>query len=161
MTWDEEETIMPMKLTRENVRGTAKSCGRPAAAGRDARDAKSGAFLDNEHAMRPGEEETKRSGTDVTRVAILLMQDMRLETIAQPSSLPCTVAGWRMIGPTPFALMMHQMKNVIPAVGATMALRVKRWRILWIGNHIAGSEMSQKRKKQRKSRVVVPDDSGR
>ena len=36
-----------------------------------------------------------------------------------------------------------------------------RTHILWMGNHIAGREMSQKRKKHMKSRVVVPDDSGR
>lgn len=32
--------------------------------------------------------------------------------------------------------------------------------ILSMGNQIAGNEMSQKRKKHMKSRVVVPDDSG-
>jgi hypothetical protein len=45
MTCEEELTMMPMKLTTENVRGTARSCGRPAASGLVARDAKSGAFL--------------------------------------------------------------------------------------------------------------------
>jgi hypothetical protein len=65
----------------------------------------------------------------VTSVAMLLMQDMRLETIAHPSSLPCSVDGWRMTGPTPLAFTMHQMKNVIPAVGATIDLTVKRWRL--------------------------------
>lgn len=86
-----------------------------------------------------------------------------------------------MIGPTPLAFTIHQMKNVIPAVGATIALSVKRCRledgtrlvcrellkvkgstcILWIGNQIAGSEINQKRKKHIKSRVVVPEDAGR
>lgn len=33
--------------------------------------------------------------------------------------------------------------------------------ILWIGNHIAGREMSQKRKKHMKSRVVIPAEAGR
>ena len=33
--------------------------------------------------------------------------------------------------------------------------------ILWMGNQIAGSEMSQNRKKHIKSFVVVPDDAGR
>ena len=32
--------------------------------------------------------------------------------------------------------------------------------ILWMGNHMAGKEMSQKRKKPTKSRVLVPLDSG-
>lgn len=45
MTCEEELTMMPRKLTMENVRGTARSCGRPAAEGRLARDAKSGALL--------------------------------------------------------------------------------------------------------------------
>jgi len=66
-----------------------------------------------------------------------------------------------MIGPTPLALTIHQMKKVMPAVGATIAFTVNRCRILWIGNQIAGREMSQKRKKHIKSLVVVPDDSGR
>ena len=34
-----------------------------------------------------------------------------------------------MIGPTPLARTMHQTKKVIPAAGATMALRVKRCRL--------------------------------
>ena len=33
--------------------------------------------------------------------------------------------------------------------------------ILWIGNQMAGREMSQKRKKHMKSRVVVPEEAGR
>ena len=33
--------------------------------------------------------------------------------------------------------------------------------ILWMGNHMAGRDMSQKRKKHMKSFVVVPEDSGR
>lgn len=33
--------------------------------------------------------------------------------------------------------------------------------ILWIGNQMAGSEISQKRKKHMKSFVSVPDDAGR
>jgi hypothetical protein len=55
---------------------------------------------------------------------------------------------------------MHQMKKVIPAVGATMALRVKRCRIVWMGNQMAGREISQKRKKHIKSLVLVPDEAG-
>ena len=64
------------------------------------------------------------------RVAILLMHDMRLTTIAHPNSEPCTVAGCDMMGPTPFALTMHQIKKMTPAAGATMALSVKRWRLM-------------------------------
>ena len=33
--------------------------------------------------------------------------------------------------------------------------------ILWMGNQMAGREMSQKRKKAIKSFVVVPEDSGK
>ena len=45
MACEEDETMMPMKDTNENVIGTAKNCGHPVAEGRFARDAKSGAFL--------------------------------------------------------------------------------------------------------------------
>jgi hypothetical protein len=56
---------------------------------------------------------------------------------------------------------MHQIKKVMPAVGATIAFTVNKWRILWIGNQIAGREINQKRKKHMKSLVVVPDDAGK
>lgn len=75
------------------------------------------------------EGERKEKGTNVTSVAILLMQDIKLLTIAHPSADPWTVAGWLMMGPTPWALTMHQTKKVIPAIGATMDFRVKRWRL--------------------------------
>jgi hypothetical protein len=109
MVTDDEDTMMPMKLTSEKVNGTEISCGRSAAPGVFAREAKSGAF--------------------VTSVAMLLMQDMRLETMAHERSLPWRVEGCRMMGPTPLAFTMHQIKNVIPAVGATIDLTVKRWRL--------------------------------
>lgn len=132
--------MMPRKLTMENVKGTARSCGMPAAEGRLARDAKSGALLWGDahayiqSAKRERQEESSRRGggggeTYVTSVAMLLMQDIRLDTIAQLRSLPCNAEGWWMIGPTPLARTMHQTKNVIPAVGATTALRVKRCRL--------------------------------
>ena len=60
---------------------------------------------------------------------MLLIHDMMLETMAQPKAEPCSVPGWRMMGPTPCALTMHQMKNVIPAIGTMMALTVNRWRL--------------------------------
>lgn len=62
----------------------------------------------------------------VTRVAMLLMQDMRLDTMFQPRTLPCTVEGCLIMGPTPWALTIHHMKNVIPAAGTTAAFTVKR-----------------------------------
>lgn len=65
----------------------------------------------------------------MTPATILLMQDIRLVIIAQLRSLPCNVEGWWIIGPTPLARTMHQAKNVIPAVGATIALRAKRRRL--------------------------------
>jgi hypothetical protein len=52
---------------------------------------------------------------------------------------------------------MAQIKNAIPAVGTTNALTVNRCRILWTGNQIAGSEQSQKMKKETKSLVFVPE----
>lgn len=60
---------------------------------------------------------------------MLLMQDIRLDTIAHPSSLPCSWDGWRMMGPNPWALTMAQMKKTIPAVGATTAFNVNRCRL--------------------------------
>ena len=59
-----------------------------------------------------------------------LMHAMILTTMAQPNSDPCTVAGWEMMGPIPLALTMHQMNSMMPAVGATIALNVKRWRLV-------------------------------
>jgi hypothetical protein len=43
---------------------------------------------------------------------------------------------------------MAQMKKAIPAQGTKYALTVNRWRILWTGNQMAGSEQTQKRKKE-------------
>jgi len=60
--------MIPKKLTIENDKGTEISCGHNAAEGVAAREAKSGAL--------------------VTRVAMLLMHDIRELTIAQPSSEP-------------------------------------------------------------------------
>ena len=57
------------------------------------------------------------------------MHDMRLTTISQPSSEPWTVLGREMIGPTPLAFTIHQIKKVMPATGATTDFRVKRCRL--------------------------------
>jgi hypothetical protein len=59
ITCDEELTMMPMKLTMENVNGTARSCGRPAANGRFARDAKSGALLRHHDRVSKGPPEAR------------------------------------------------------------------------------------------------------
>lgn len=64
--------------------------------------------------------------TYTTSVAMLLIHEVRLATIIHANSLPCNFAGWWMMGPTPWALTMLQMKNVIPAMGTTIALAVKR-----------------------------------
>lgn len=61
---------------------------------------------------------------------MLLTHDMRLATMAQPRDEPWIFEGWRTIGPTPWALTMHQMKNAMPAMGTMMALMVKRCRTL-------------------------------
>jgi len=63
-------------------------------------------------------------------VAMLEMQDMRLETIAHPRSEPWSLAGCFTTGPIPWALMMHHTKNVIPAMGTTTAFSVNRCRLL-------------------------------
>jgi hypothetical protein len=123
----------------------------------------------------------------VMSVAMLLMQDIRLAITAQVRSPPWDVegSGWRTMEPTPLARTMHQIKNVIPAMGAkTMALRgekvptgtgtdqvsvtqirncaYNRWERTFYrwGNQISGREMSQKREKQRMCLVVLPDDAG-
>jgi len=44
-TWEEELTMIPIKLTSEKPSGTESNWGSTAASGRDARDAKSGALL--------------------------------------------------------------------------------------------------------------------
>lgn len=83
--------MMPMKLTMEKPSGTEMSWGHTVADGYVAREAKSGAFLSG--GMRNYGSE--RSGqTYVTSVAMLLIHDMRLETILQPKTLPCTAEGW-------------------------------------------------------------------
>ena len=74
-----------MKLTSENPRGTESSCGRIAAAGVFARDAKSGALLKS---VSPDWHRVGNRRTHVTSVAMLEMQDMRLKTIAHPRSEP-------------------------------------------------------------------------
>ncbi len=61
------------------------------------------------------------------------------------------------MGPIPCALTTAHMKNDIPAVGTTKDLTVNKCLIWWTGNQIAGSEQSQKTKKERKSLVVVPE----
>ena len=67
--------------------------------------------------------------TYVMSVAKLLKQDMMPETMPQLRAEPCRVPGWWTIGPTPCALTMHQMKNVMPAIGATMAFTVNKCRL--------------------------------
>jgi len=115
-----------MKLTIENVRGTEINWGQRAAPGVVAREAKSGAFLDKKIFSTISE---NVKNTDVRRVAILLIQDIKLATIPHPSSDPCRLPGCAMIGPTPWALTMHQMKKMIPAMGVTIALAVNKCRL--------------------------------
>ena len=90
MVSDDELTMIPMKLTIEKPSGTEISCGRLAAAGYFALDAKSGAFLQSILVSRSfGCRHTLRTGsTHVTRVAMLLIHDIKLETIAQPRAEP-------------------------------------------------------------------------
>ena len=58
----------------------------------------------------------------------------------------------------PCALMMAHMKKQIPAVGTTYALTVNKCRILCTGNQRKGRDPNQKKRKETKSRVLVPDD---
>lgn len=68
--------------------------------------------------------------TYVTRVAILLIQDIRLATMAQASSVPCNLLGCLIIGPNPCAFTIAQIKKTMPAVGATMAFTVNKCRLV-------------------------------
>ena len=93
------------------------------------RDAKSGAFLGPKVPVSQTLVYVEGS-TYVTSVAMLLTHDIRFATIAQPREEPWTFDGCRTMGPTPWALTIHQMKNVMPAMGTTTAFRVKRCRTL-------------------------------
>ena len=57
---------------------------------------------------------------------------------------------------------LHGEQMTAGALSASLwADRRKMTHILWMGNQMAGREMSQKRKKHRKSFVVVPEDAGK
>ena len=116
---------MPRKLTIGNERGTENIWGHNAAFGVAAREAKSGAFLFR-HPRVKNQTQSKREGIHVTRVAMLLMHDIRPTSIDQLSSEPWSVEGRDTIGPTPLALTIHHTKKVIPAMGVTMAFKVNK-----------------------------------
>jgi len=65
----------------------------------------------------------------VTSVAELLMQDMRLTTIAQARLDPWIVEGWCTIGPMPLAFTIHHTKNIKAAMGVTIIFTTKKWRL--------------------------------
>jgi len=81
-------------------------------------------------------------------VAKLAMELMMPLTTSHASSEPCLVAGCFMIGPNPPARTTAQIRKAMPAAGTKYALTVKRWRILWTGNQMAGNEQSQKMKNE-------------
>lgn len=87
--------MIPRKLTIENPSGTEISCGSSASDGLLERDAKSGALLTiNEADPCAQHDGIERGGTAyVTRVAMLLMQDMVLETIDHPNAEPWIFEG--------------------------------------------------------------------
>ena len=93
----------------------------------------------------------EKSGSLTIRVAKFAMDDMIPETIAQPKAPPDLVPPWCTIGPIPCALTITHIKKATPATGTKKALTVKRWRILWTGNQMAGKLQKQNRKKLRKS----------
>jgi hypothetical protein len=99
-----------------------------------------------------------KSGLLTMRVAKFPIEAMMPLITPQTRSDPCRDAGLCTIGPMPCALTIAQAKNTIPAVGTTYALTVNKCRILCTGNHRNGSDPNQKRKKETKSRVLVPDD---
>ena len=137
ITVDELETIIPINDVRAKQIGIAKSWGKKASFGFLAKRAKSGALT-----------------ISVAKLAIALMIPL---TIPQASAEPWAVFFSLTIGPRPLARTMAQMKKLMPQMGTTKDLKVKRWRILWTGNQIAGSEQSQNIKKDTNAGVDVPD----
>lgn len=75
----------------------------------------------------------------------------------------CHSGGWRDDGlegeKVPTERGFVSITNVDCALVTRMWSTVATY-ILWIGNQIAGREISQKRKKQKRSLVVVPNDAG-
>jgi hypothetical protein len=51
---------------------------------------------------------------------------------------------------------MAHAKKAMAAIGEYIAFAVKRWRTLWTGNHNAGRDKSQNRKKLTKPLVSTP-----
>src|SRR6478735_585814 len=92
-------------------------------------------------------------------VAKLEIEDIMPLTISQAKSLPWTLLPAFTMGPIPTAREIVQARKVIPATGTTYALTVKRCRTLWTGNQSAGSDTSQKMKKEAKCAVSVPEFS--
>lgn len=82
-------------------------------------------------------------------------------TNSQAKAEPVSLAGWLTTGPMPPARTTAQIKKAMAAQGTKYALTVKRWRIWWTGNQIAGRESSQKMKKLTQSAVVVPESAGK
>jgi len=137
ITLEEDDTIMPINEVAAKPIGIVNSCDQRASLGFRANLEKSGSFT--------------------IRVAKLAIELMIPPIHPQANFEPDASAGWRTIGPIPWALTMAQIKKAIPAAGTKYALTVKRCRILCTGNQIAGSEPTQKRKKPTKSRVFVPE----
>ena len=88
---------------------------------------------------------------------LLEMQLINALTNAHARAVPWTVAGCLTIGPTPPALTMNHTKNAIPAIGATTALTVKKWRMEWNGKYMGTRDAKLNRKNARKCPVSVPE----
>lgn len=67
-----------------------------------------------------------KSGAFVVNVMRLLMHIPILLIMAHASSEPWIVAGCLTIGPTPFALTIHQIIKMRQAMGAMIVLNVKK-----------------------------------
>merc|ERR1712000_773543 len=120
MTEDADETMMPMKEVRAKPMGIVMSWDQSASLGLRAKREKSLPLT--------------------MRVAKLAIEDMMPLTISHAKSLPWILLPVFTMGPMPPALEMVQARKAIPATGTTYALTVKRCRILWTGNQIAGRE---------------------
>ena len=171
---DDELTIMPIKLTIGNERGTEKIWGHNAALGVVAREAKSGAFLSLQVKNQMQRRRNGHSRNKSSHVANA-WHETDEHGPAQLRAMECRRTGhnWAdtfSLDDTPYEESESSYGSDNSFQSEQVATEVAQWMLIkwgiefphiWcIGNQMAGREMSQNKKKHMKSRVVVPDDAG-
>ena len=171
--------MTPKKLTMEKHSGTEMSCGQSAADGWREREAKSGAFLHTNVSSSGRQGTIEKDVRDESRH----VADARHDAGDHPPPKVGPVQGCGLVDDRANSVRLHdtpdekgdarywdyyrlQRKEMSARSSEWMSPNCRtRWsyrtHILWIGNQMAGSEMSQKRKKHMKSLVVVPEDAGK